>query len=492
MTDVKTVDLKGLNCPMPVLKTKKALEGLAQGEVVAVEITDPGSKTDIPAMLKRTGNQLVEVKESAGVFTFVIKKRGSVTPPISEKETTMKRLTLILAFVLLLSGVSYATNGDNLIGVGPISRSMGGVGVASPQDPISAVFANPAAMCFGPYCPGSEQNFAGTVFVPTVRARVKMPFAEYNVKSQSAPFIIPAIGISSPLNLKTRFGLAAYGVSGMGVDYRGLGIDLNPVVAGNEGDIYTQYQVMKFAPNLAYLLTDDLSVGASIHVDYAALDLGSGTSHNYGMGYQLGTIYKTGPAKLGLSYVSPQKVTHERVSDFNHDGAKDALTLEMPQTVAGGVAVEPIKGALIEADVKWINWGDAAGYEDFDWKDQWVYALGLQYKPVKDLALRAGYNYAKSPVKTHNGFNQAGTTYVQGKPVNTFEYEYLRVIGFPAVAEKHLGFGIGYQFSKKFSANIGYKHAFEKTIAETDSSGGITLESKLKEDSYEFGLSWAF
>lgn len=78
MADVKpdkSEDLKGLNCPMPVLKTKKALDSLMPGQVLKVDITDPGSKSDIPAMLKRTGNELIEVNEAGGVFTFLIKKK---------------------------------------------------------------------------------------------------------------------------------------------------------------------------------------------------------------------------------------------------------------------------------------------------------------------------------------------------------------------------------------------------------------------------------
>ena len=73
----------------------------------------------------------------------------------------MKRvLLIILAMFLVLSfaGISSATNGDNLMSIGPISRAMGGVGIAAPQDAISAVFANPAAMCFGPYCPGAARG----------------------------------------------------------------------------------------------------------------------------------------------------------------------------------------------------------------------------------------------------------------------------------------------------------------------------------------------
>jgi long-chain fatty acid transport protein len=57
------------------------------------------------------------------------------------------------------------------------------------------------------------------------------------------------------------------------------------------------------------------------------------------------------------------------------------------------------------ADVKWINWSDADGYKDFDWNDQWVFAIGGQYQPIPKLVLRAGYNYGKTPVDDNDGFN---------------------------------------------------------------------------------------
>jgi tRNA 2-thiouridine synthesizing protein A len=78
MSDItvdEIVDLKGLNCPMPMLKTKKALQGAASGRIMQVEITDSGSKTDMPALLKRSGDELLDVKEDGGVFTFFIKKK---------------------------------------------------------------------------------------------------------------------------------------------------------------------------------------------------------------------------------------------------------------------------------------------------------------------------------------------------------------------------------------------------------------------------------
>lgn len=70
-----TLDLKGLSCPMPVVKTKKALDSMQAGQVLFVEVTDKGSKADIPAMLKRTGNELLGIEEKDNVFNFFIKKK---------------------------------------------------------------------------------------------------------------------------------------------------------------------------------------------------------------------------------------------------------------------------------------------------------------------------------------------------------------------------------------------------------------------------------
>jgi len=75
ITPDEVVDLKGLNCPMPVLKTKKALDNAGGGKILRIDLTDAGSKSDIPAMIKRTGNELLEMTEADGVISFFIKKK---------------------------------------------------------------------------------------------------------------------------------------------------------------------------------------------------------------------------------------------------------------------------------------------------------------------------------------------------------------------------------------------------------------------------------
>ncbi|MDI9245637.1 sulfurtransferase TusA family protein [Marinobacter sp. CHS3-4] len=75
MADRK-LDASGLRCPMPLLKTKLALNGMAAGELLEVVATDAGSEKDIPAYLSLTQHELVSSREEKGQFTFVIKCAG--------------------------------------------------------------------------------------------------------------------------------------------------------------------------------------------------------------------------------------------------------------------------------------------------------------------------------------------------------------------------------------------------------------------------------
>ena len=68
------LDAKGLNCPLPILRAKKAIAGLASGQTLKIEATDPGSVKDFEAFCKQTGNELVSSGEEDGKFVFAIKK----------------------------------------------------------------------------------------------------------------------------------------------------------------------------------------------------------------------------------------------------------------------------------------------------------------------------------------------------------------------------------------------------------------------------------
>ena len=69
------VDARGLNCPLPILKAKKALATIQSGQILKVVSTDPGSKRDFEAFARQTGNTLVGQSEAGQAWTFYLKRR---------------------------------------------------------------------------------------------------------------------------------------------------------------------------------------------------------------------------------------------------------------------------------------------------------------------------------------------------------------------------------------------------------------------------------
>ncbi|CAM3995063.1 sulfurtransferase TusA family protein [Alkalicoccus chagannorensis] len=75
MEAAQMIDAKGMACPMPIVKTKKAMDKLDSGDVLELRATDQGAKADVAAWSKSTGHELLEQKEEGGVLTFWIKKK---------------------------------------------------------------------------------------------------------------------------------------------------------------------------------------------------------------------------------------------------------------------------------------------------------------------------------------------------------------------------------------------------------------------------------
>ena len=69
----QVLDAKGLNCPLPILKTKKMLKGMTAGQILEVMATDPGSIADMTAFCNQTGNELMSQSNEGDVYTFEIK-----------------------------------------------------------------------------------------------------------------------------------------------------------------------------------------------------------------------------------------------------------------------------------------------------------------------------------------------------------------------------------------------------------------------------------
>lgn len=70
-----TLDVKGLQCPMPLLKAKKALNDLAPGDLLRVVATDPGSVKDFEVFSRQSGHELLESEDSDGVYSYLLRKK---------------------------------------------------------------------------------------------------------------------------------------------------------------------------------------------------------------------------------------------------------------------------------------------------------------------------------------------------------------------------------------------------------------------------------
>jgi len=71
----RVIDARGLNCPLPILRTKKALNDMATGQLLRILSTDPGSVRDFETFAKQTGNQLLVHGEEDGAFFFLLRRK---------------------------------------------------------------------------------------------------------------------------------------------------------------------------------------------------------------------------------------------------------------------------------------------------------------------------------------------------------------------------------------------------------------------------------
>jgi tRNA 2-thiouridine synthesizing protein A len=72
----QTLDARGLNCPLPIIKARKALDSMAAGSTLEVLATDPGSEADFAAFCRMTGHQLMESGQADGVYRYLLRKAG--------------------------------------------------------------------------------------------------------------------------------------------------------------------------------------------------------------------------------------------------------------------------------------------------------------------------------------------------------------------------------------------------------------------------------
>ncbi|NPA32489.1 MAG: aromatic hydrocarbon degradation protein [Aquificae bacterium] len=447
----------------------------------------------------------------------------------------MRRFWLGAVSLALFAPSLFATNGDNLIGIGPASRGMGGIGTGMPVGAIDSIFRNPAWMSYF----NTKRfflSFGGILFMPNVKVSSRMlvddnPFAPSGgmfmstngrIKSDADMFMVPEVGIVHKVNERLALGIGAFGVSGMGVDFRDK--DLMPSPMGGYtnalSQMHTSFQFMRLTPAVAYRVNEFLAVGGAVHIAWGSLDMGAqicewgdadgdmlpeptrcwnaggGQSQDFGLGFSVGIALDFGDfIYAGVAYQSPISMKYKNVFDSNGDGKFEDMKLEQPQEFAFGVGVRPLENLKVGLDVRWIDWSGADGYGDFGWEDQWVFALGVEFKPLDTLALRAGYNYGKTPIRDKDNLNPMvpkNRVPDLARAFTDFELYWFNLVGFPAIAEHHLTLGLNWRLTPNFDLDLSYVYALPSTVSAKAMGGAGEVSARMFQHSIGIGLNWSF
>lgn len=427
-----------------------------------------------------------------------------------------KSIKLALVAVMAMGATSaFATNGDNLIGLGAKSRAMGGTGVAHFNGAESAT-SNPALIT---KAKGTNFAFGGTYFSPDVSVEKvgadldgpgASPTLNGSYDSDAKHNVIPYVALTENLGNGFAVGASMFGSAGMGTDWRSEGAE--SFATGDAGlyGMRSNLLLLKFSVPIAYG-QDNWSVGIAPVMMYGSLDLsfdtqardntgapifnpdtsplivdvGNGSSSSFGLGIELGGAYTLPDLglTLGATYHSAIEMEYkDQISaaglafGFGAGGASAAMSDKLEQPAEYGLGVDWTEGDIsVTADWKNIRWGSARGYQDFGWENQNVYALGAEYR-MDDLSLRAGYNYAKNPIQNNTDANTvtgAPNTNTIGDTMNAFNH-----VMFPAVTERHYTLGAGYQFTKNVAADFAVTYATSPDVtvsAQTVGLGDVTV-----------------
>lgn len=366
------------------------------------------------------------------------------------------------ALAAAISVPALATNGDQMLGATAMQWAMGGAVVAAPQD-TGTLFSNPAGLAVL----GME-----SVRFDLSPGFLNPPREANGHESDSNLFFLPAGAVGAKVNDRLYLGLGLAAQSGMGVDFP----DALPLP--NNQAIVTTRGVFKIAPSAAFKVNDQLSLGAAINIDYQSLALSNPQlsfpqNQQFGFGATVGAIYRLSDrVQLGATWISKQDISEH---EFNTAAGKFGVDLDVPQQVALGLALRPMPGLLVEADVKWINFSDTTdvvaiarpvGYVgtvpaaiNFGWDDQMVFALGARKEMGPGMALMAGLNYGKSPIEANDVDNNLGSV---------------------AIPEWHLSVGMTRKLGKNFAGSLSYTHAFENEITSNSGSNNtIKIEQNI-------------
>ena len=322
----------------------------------------------------------------------------------------------------------------------PASGGMAGTSVAAPQDFLSAINANPAALT---QYKGTHFTIGGAFAEATIDLEQKaavplLGVGAFSAKSSTPGAIVPAIGVAQEVDglpLPTTVGLAVLGAAGGGSSYV-------QVPASNATSSYLL--LLEFAPSVAVELTERLSIGATMFIGdgYASGPFvgTSGMTNAYALRGGFGLDYALGDATwLGAYYQTTQAFRFENEAVLFSERQPRDVDMGLPQQVGMGIANESLLDGrlLLAADALYLDWRSAALFKNI-YRGQWVMQLGSQYRATDRVKLRLGYALAQNPVDESVGTRIGSVEVPGGVPA----VKYLQA-QFAIVNEHRMAAGIG-------------------------------------------------
>lgn len=307
----------------------------------------------------------------------------------------------------------------------PIAGGMGGASIARPQELLSAVNGNPAAMT---RFPGTQFEFGGgwgeatfnlhqtgTLAVPGV--------TPFDAKSGTPGTTVANIGLSRQTSVLGRDAVVGFAL----ISNAGAGVDFRKVPAGNGAS--SSLLVLEMTPSAGVKLTDRLSLGVNASLGSAYFDgpfVGNGAMvQAYGLRGGVGLNYDLGEATtLGWYWQSRQRFNFEDAISLElFGGAFDVVRnvkMDLPSNVGIGIANQSLLDGklLLAVDFLYKQWDDARLFRSV-YRNQWAFQFGTQYSRNR-LRLRAGYVYAMNPIKSIVTTEAGGVVPPGG--VNAVEY----------------------------------------------------------------------
>jgi long-chain fatty acid transport protein len=389
-------------------------------------------------------------------------------------------------FVCLCTWAAHATaQGIMAPSAGPINSAMAGASTAAPIE-FGGSFWNPAILSglssheflLGSALIFPEINLQSTIPAGSILGKFPATTRTGTARSSSGVGSNLATGFSfrltddSPLTM----GLGVFGLVGGGVNFGGnptqplLTPHLPPKSFGF-GPIYSDLALLSINPMISYQFTDKLAIGGGPVITSGGANFNpaffAGTpgplglptfpaatnSHPFwGAGFQLGMLYEVNEDwNVGFSYKSPVwQQRWEYNASFKDLSARTiGIQASLPATYSWGVAYKGLPGALIDVDLRYIDYANAQLFGPsvtsggLGWRSVFAVATGVQYALTERLTLRGGYLFNTNPIPA---------------PVTLFNVQA------PAITQHTLSLGASFALTENITLTTAWVHAFDNSI----------------------------